>query len=182
MELRQVELTDCPAYAPQMKKLYQTAFPREERLPWWLLRLNARRKGIGLTAFLDGEDFCGFTASATVEGMHFLLFLAVEDSHRGKGYGSRILKLLKEAHDTVALNVELLEESAPNLAQRKRRLEFYKRNGFFDTGYHVWEVGGEFGVLSTDPVLDTASYKQIFRKLSLGFWDVRLEKMGEMAP
>lgn len=180
MALRKIELKDCPAYAGQVKKLYETAFPKEERVPWWLLRLNARRKGIALTAFLDEEDFCGFTASVTVEGMHFLLFFAVEDSHRGKGFGSRILKLLREEHDTVVLNVELPEESAPNLAQRKRRLEFYKRNGFFDTGYHVWEIGGKFGVLSTDPVLEAAAYKKIFRRLSLGFWNVRLEKRGEM--
>ena len=45
-----------------------------------------------------------------------------------------------------------------------------------DTGYHVWEVGGMFRVLSTKEILDVPAYKQLFRKLTLGFWDVRLEK------
>ena len=33
-----------------------------------------------------------------------------------------------------------------------------------------------FRVLSTKETLDTPAYKQIFRKLTLGFWDVKLEK------
>ena len=74
------------------------------------------------------------------------------------------------------LNVELLDPKAENYPQRQRRFRFYGRNGFFDTGYHVWEVGGEFRVLSTGLPLDVPRYKQVFRKLTFGLWDVRLEK------
>jgi len=74
----------------------------------------------------------------------------------------------------VTLNVELLDETAPNYPQRLRRFAFYRKNGFFDTGYHVWEVGGKFRVLSTDAALDVAQYKKIFKKLSMGIWNVKL--------
>ena len=71
--MQAVDVNHAPTLRKQVKALYYTAFPKEERLPWWLLRLNARRSGIDLTAFLDGDTFCGFTASATAGNMHFLL-------------------------------------------------------------------------------------------------------------
>ena len=169
------DINQNPALCRQAKALYHTAFPKEERLPWWILRLNARRKGIDLTAFLEHDTFCGFTASVTVEDLHFLLFFAIDEEKRGKGYGSAILQLLRKQYKTVVLNVELLDPAAENYAQRKRRFAFYQKNGLLDTYYHVWEVGGKFRVLSTEPELDVPQYKKIFKKLSLGMWDVKLQ-------
>ena len=176
MKITTIDINKNAAIQKEAKALYHSAFPKEERLPWWLLRLNARRQGIDLTAFLDGDRFCGFTASVTVAGMHFLLFFAIEESLRGNGYGSAILSKLRQDHPAVSLNIELLTTDAPNLEQRQKRFDFYQKNGFYDTCYHVWEVGGKFRVLSTDPILDKKAYKRIFRKLSLGFWNVKLEK------
>ena len=160
----------------QVKALYLEAFPEEERLPWWMLKVNAVRKDIDLDAWTDGDRFCGMTASVTAGGMHFLLFFAVAPECRSQGYGSAILSQLQSTYDKVTLNVELLDLDAPNFSQRKRRFAFYLRNGFYDTGWFVWEVGGKFRVLSTEPTLDIPSYKKIFRKLSFGFWNVKLKE------
>lgn len=168
------DLNKHSALCRRAKALYMSAFPKEERLPWWILRLNACRKGIDLTAFMDGDVFCGFTASVTVENLHFLLFFAIDDEKRGMGYGSAVLQLLQKQYQTVVLNVELLDPAAENYDQRKRRFAFYRKNGLVDTHYHVWEVGGKFRVLSTDPALDVPQYKKIFKKLTLGWWDVKL--------
>ena len=173
MEIR--DINQDIALCRQAKALYQTAFPKEERLPWWILRLNARRKGVDLSAFVEGDVFYGFTASVTVEDLHFLLFFAIDEEKRGMGYGSAILRMLQERYKTLVLNVELLDPAAENYEQRKRRFAFYQRNGLVDTHYHVWEVGGKFRVLSTDPVLDVKRYKKIFKKLTLGVWDVKLQ-------
>ena len=37
----------------EIRQLYHCAFPKEERLPWWLLRLNATRQGIDITGWLE---------------------------------------------------------------------------------------------------------------------------------
>lgn len=174
MVLTKTDINCSKQLAAQAKRLYLQAFPREERLPWWVLRLNARRKDIDLTAWLDGDRFCGFTYSVTEDTLHFLLFFAVEEQLRGNGYGSRILSALRAEHDTVVLNVELLDSKAENYRQRKLRFDFYQKNGFHDTFYHVWEVGGKFRVLGTDPALDVAAYKKTFKKLTLGVWDVKV--------
>ena len=112
----------------------------------------------------------------TTDKLHFLLFFAVPEARRGTGCGSAMLSALRETYDTIVLNMELLDPQAENYPQRQRRFRFYQRNGFFDTFYHVWEVGGKFRVLSTNPSLDVDTYREIFRKLSMGVWNVKILK------
>ena len=174
MVLTKVDISWGKHPAQQAEQLYWKAFPKEERLPWWVLRLNARRSGIDLTAWMDGGKFCGFTASVTAGKLHFLLFFAVAEDCRGQGYGSAILRQLRAEFEEVVLNVELLDPQADNFEQRQRRFAFYQRNGFHDTFHHVWEVGGKFRVLGTNPDLDVGAYKKIFKKLTLGLWNVKV--------
>lgn len=174
MVLTKIDISRGKQPAEFAKQLYLQAFPKEERLPWWVLRVNARRKGIDLTAWMDGDRFCGFTASVTEGELHFLLFFAVAEDLRGQGYGSAILSEIQKEYASVVLNVELLDPTAENFAQRQRRFAFYEKNGFHDTFHHVWEVGGKFRVLGTNAKLDVAAYKKIFKKLTLGWWDVKV--------
>lgn len=176
MELKQVDIVGHREFARQAKQLYYSAFPKYERIPWWLLVANSWRKGINLTAWMQGDTFCGMTASVTVGQLHFLLFFAIAESLRGQGYGSTVLAQLQRQYDQVVLNVETLDKSADNYAQRKRRFAFYEKNGFYDTGWHVWEVGGKFRVLGTNPQLNVSDYKKLFRKLTFGVWNVKLRK------
>ena len=176
MQLRAIDAIQDPAVLAQVKKLYFSSFPKEERIPWPLVVLNARRKGVDLTAFLDGDTFCGFTYSVTAGDHHCLLFFAVAETLRSQGYGSAILAAVKAAHGIVVLNIETLVDDAPNLAERKHRYGFYRHNGFFDTGYHVWEVGGMFRVLSNRETVDVPAYQKLFLKLTFGIWKVKLQK------
>ena len=163
----------------EIKSLYRAAFPREEQLPWWLLRLwNALGRG-DLTAFYDADAFCGFTFSATQGDILYVMFFAVADEIRGQGYGSAILDHLKQTNPgkTILLNVELLDETAPNYDQRIRRMGFYRKNGFCDTGFNIREVGGVFRVLSSTSRMDAQAYQRVFMKLSYGFWKPKITKV-----
>ena len=174
MTLHTIDVTKEQNMRQNVKALYRRAFPDEERIPWWLLQLNSCRNDIDLTAWMDGDKFCGFTSSVTVEGIHFLLFFAVAEDCRSQGYGSAILQAIQKQYPAVVLNIELLDPAAPNYPERLRRFAFYQKNGFHDAHYHVWEVGGKFRVLSTQLPLDVKRYKQIFRKLTFGLWNVKL--------
>ena len=101
MNLHSVDATKDPHICALVKGLYHRAFPDEERLPWWVLRLNSLRQHIDLTAWMDGDQFCGFTSSVTVEGLHFLLFFAVAEDCRSRGYGSAILQAIQEGYISV---------------------------------------------------------------------------------
>lgn len=158
----------------QIRNLYLTAFPKEERLPWWLLRCWP---GPGqLTAYYADETFCGFTFDATVGDILYVMFFAVADELRGKGCGSAVLQYLKQTGKTILLNVELLDETAPNYDERVRRVAFYAKNGFADTGYNIREVGGVFRILSSTGEMDAAAYQRVFAKLSCGLWKPEIWK------
>lgn len=171
MHLDKKTLSKAPD-ASALRRLYHSAFPKEEQMPWWLLRLISLRRDMGVEGFYDGDQLRGFTHSVATEDVLFILFFAVSDDCRGQGWGSAILSQLKEEYPgrTIVLNVELLDPKAENFDQRLRRMRFYKKNGFFDTGYDVDEVGGTFRVLAMSPQLDVDAYLGAFARLSFGFW------------
>lgn len=163
----------------QIKNLYLAAFPKEERLPWWLLRYWPALGRSELTAYYDGDTSCGFTFTATEGEVLYVMFFAVDGEIRGQGYGSAILDYLKQNNPgkTILLNVELLDENAPNNGERIRRMAFYKKNGFCDTGYNIREVGGVFRVLSSTSKMDADAYRRVFLKLSYGLWKPEIKKV-----
>ena len=165
----------------QAKNLYHTSFPKEERLPFWVMRALALKKGIDFTCYYDENEFCGFTYTASKGNILFVLFFAVETSLRQNGYGSAILQYIKEQNPdkTIVLNVELLDPRADNYEERVKRFAFYKKNGFYDTGYDIEEVGGVFRVLSTSPILDTVAYSRVFKKMSFGLWNPKIMRVEE---
>lgn len=171
MRLDKKPLSKVPDVAA-LRRLYHTAFPKEEQMPWWVLRLVSLRRDMGVEGFYEGNLLRGFTYSVATEDVLFLLFFAVSDECRGQGWGSTILTQLKEEYPgrTIVLNVELLDPKAENYDQRLRRMRFYKKNGFFDTGFDIDEVGGTFRVLATREQLDVHAYLRAFAKLSYGFW------------
>ena len=158
------------------KNTYQQAFPKYERLPWWVLRLTTLHKDIDITSFFDDCNFIGFTHTTITNEILFIMFFAIRNDLQGKGYGSEILKYFKEKYPNhaITLNVEPLDEKASNATQRMARMKFYQKNGFFDTGYNIDEVGGTFQVLSTKQHLDFCAYRKVFQKLSIGLWHPKI--------
>lgn len=171
MTIRAVPIGKSP-HKKQVKQLYHTAFPKEEQMPWWLLRLLTALGRSEITCYYHADILLGFTVSASTRQVLFVLFFAVESSIRGQGWGSGILSTLKEtAGDRpILLNVEPLDETADNNPQRISRMRFYERNDFRETGYEIDEVGGTFRVLSSRPNPDMDAYLQAFKRISYGFW------------
>lgn len=171
MEIKKISLSDAQD-PKQIKHLYGSAFPKEERMPWPLVRFLILQRDVDVHGYYEAGKFCGFTFSAATEKVLFILFFAVADDCRGQGYGSAILQLLKEEHPDriIVLNVELLDPEAENYDQRLKRMAFYRKNGFYDTGYDIDEVGGTFRVLATRQALDVPAYLRVFQKMSFGLW------------
>lgn len=165
----------------EIKKLYFQSFPKYERLPFWLLRFLTLRKGIDMSAYYQGETFCGFTYTVTDGNILFILFFAVNEKIRRQGYGSAILQYLKQSNPdkAILLNVEPLDENADNYDERVRRFDFYKKNGFYDTKFDIEEVGGTFRVLATAPKFDSKEYLGVFKRMSFGFWKPKIMRINE---
>lgn len=162
----------------RVNAIYKEAFPKEERIPLIVLSLIAKRKGVEIREYFEHGVPLGFTYSVSDEKMVFVLFFAIDGRIRNKGYGSKVLSFLKEMHPnkTIALNVEILDESASNYTERVNRAKFYNKNGLYDTGYYVRDIGGMFSVYSNAKELDKANYMKLCKYLSLGFWKGELIK------
>lgn len=143
-----------------VKKLYRTAFPPEERQPFFLLKRRAQRgRGELLIAREDGQ-FIGFVYLISNDELVYLFFFAVEAQARGGGYGSRILELVKEQNrgKKIFLAREPLDERAENNDQRIRRRGFYLRNGFADWPLSIVERGYRFDTMGIGELVTPEEY------------------------
>lgn len=119
----------------QMKRLYETAFPEGEQIPWADLIRLVEEMPLDFTAYYEDGDFIGFTIVYPRRSFNWYWYFAVRDELRGKGYGQQILTMLLEHYkgQTCVLDMESPTQVCDNITQRKRRHEFYLRNGFRDT-------------------------------------------------
>ena len=99
-----------------------------------------------------------------------MLYLAVNDRIRSKGYGTKILDWLKQnTEKIIVLNVESLNPSAPNAQHREKRISFYSRNGVFDTGCRFVDGDETYSVLASDNAhFDSKEYEMLLSRFSFG--------------
>ncbi|MCR5229368.1 MAG: GNAT family N-acetyltransferase [Solobacterium sp.] len=82
------------------------------------------------------------------ECAYILDYFAVIDEFRGKGTGSGLISALKKLKEGMPLFCEADDpeyaETEEERSVRDRRVSFYKRNGFADTGVHSRVFGCDF--------------------------------------
>jgi GNAT superfamily N-acetyltransferase len=168
MELQDLRYT--PSLLPFAQNLYESAFPKEERMPFWMLRWRSRQNNIRFYVVMQEAEPVGLVHLITGSSGAYLMYFAVAEMERGKGLGRRIVSLLKEqfAGQNLFLCVEPLTPTAPNLAQRKRRKSFYHRCGFEETGYQAREGTVIFDVLSWGTPFRPEEYLRLLRRF-IGF-------------
>ena len=100
----------------------------------------------------DDSEMIGYTFLVK-QGMNFLIdYLAVYPKYRYKGFGSEIIKLLREYMSGAELIILEVEDPAYTKESdlkdlQTRRIVFYERNGCIDTGLRVRCFGVPFIIL-----------------------------------
>lgn len=133
----------------KVDKLFYQSFPKEERMSINLL-LYKSDLGIGeLLAIYDENILIGFTYVITHEHLTYILYLAIDECHQSKGYGSRILSLIRNKYNQnqLILNIETLDDNAPNYTQRLKRHKFYNKNGYYNADLQYQDRFGEYEVM-----------------------------------
>ena len=112
-------------------KLYEQSFPANERRPLDAL-LQDSTGSSDFLAFYRGDTFIGFACLLTWQDLSHILYFAIDAAQRGKGYGSEALALLRtlKPNHRILADLEADDPSAPNDEQRKKRRQFYLRNGY----------------------------------------------------
>ena len=135
MTIRQITAANADI---KIKRLYETAFPDGEQIPWDDLMRLVGEMPLDFTAYYDDEEFIGFTIVYPRKAFNWYWYFAVCEELRGKGYGQKILSQLIEHYkgQTSVLDMESPTQVCDNQNQRKRRHNFYLRNGFMDTNVY----------------------------------------------
>ena len=148
----------------RIRRLYREAFPRCERKPFSIIRAMEKKGKTDLWYFEDEGGFAGLCA--TINGKNEILidYLAVAKKRRGTGLGTEMLKLLLERYREygVFLEIEELDPSAKNNAERIRRKEFYLRAGLTPIDTHVKLFGVDMELLGKNCHLNFDEYRDFY--------------------
>ena len=103
----------------------EESFPICERRSFTEAKEVLKEKEYTLFHIEDKDKRIGFISVWNLDGFWFIEHFAIYPEFRNCGFGSRVLDFAKDEFKTLVLEAE------PNVTEiAKRRLDFYKRNGF----------------------------------------------------
>ena len=165
-----------------IKQLYMDAFPFEERIPFYIMVSVGNDRGVEFLSIYDDDTWLGFIHTLVGEKLSYIFYFAIDGRLRRSGYGSKILREYKKMHPRLSLAIEPVEEGSDNIKQRKKRLEFYNKNGFETLDTRVVEMGVEFELMGAKGMeIKESDYKSLVKKFFDSFdKDKRVLSVKEM--
>lgn len=163
MKIRFTRLIPKSQEFRKIKELYARAFPLEERAPFLMLVLKARKRGIDFWSVSYDDIWAGMMYVVNYKDLSYLFYLAITEEHRGKGVGSAVLRTARKYYSgrRLFLAIEEVTEDSPNYADRLKRREFYIRNGFSQLGRRLREGKVMYELLGIGGMVSKNDYKQL---------------------
>lgn len=173
--LQYFDVTRDAPWFPQVKALYESTFPANERIPTKNLMDDKIQREFW--AFFDKDEsenaatptFCGFSNSITQGCITNIVYFAVMPELRSRGYGSQILQAIRRRHpDTrIIVDIEVEEDSrdAEELKRRNRRRDFYSRNGFDASPVDYRWQGEHYRLLSAGGTVTEKEFRDFWKEI-----------------
>ena len=148
----------------KIRKLYMSAFPSCERKPLSVIRYKQHKKAADVWVVEDEGEFVGLAITMNGPDLVLLDYFAIDDFKRGKGYGSKALKLLQETYADYRffLEIERTDVEAENIEERKRRKSFYLQNGMMELKVHAVLFGVEMELLGYQCKVSFEEYRNLY--------------------
>jgi hypothetical protein len=155
----------------KVRALYKKAFPKKEQVPLWMLFRNVKSRNASFNALYDNGKWVGLIYTIEHNNIVMVVYLAIDETCRSGGYGSKVLTSLKEKHPgkRIVLEIEKVDDRANNYEQRLKRKNFYKKNGYQSTGYITTLLGEKFEVMFIGGSISKVDLKGLYRILMGGF-------------
>lgn len=152
----------------KLEKINYDSFPIEERLEIDKLLEMANTDLFSLYLIYENNNLIGFILLAINKPSIYIFLFAIDKSMRSKGYGSTVLKYLKELYPEyqIVLDLERIKKNSPNIEQRISRKDFYMRNGYFETGCFMDYNDVEFEVLCNNYNFNQDSFNRLLDKIN----------------
>ena len=115
--IREVRVDSDAALMPELRRLYETAFPVEEQIPYPDLVRLLPVMPIAYSAWYAGDSFVGLTLVCEWPTANWFWYFAVADGMRGRGYGSMVLKAVMARYSgrVLVLDIESPRQQCANL-------------------------------------------------------------------
>lgn len=171
MELTTKRVTFTGGNSKAVKEIYTASFAKKDRMPFVMMQLMACLPSTEFLSFYDADTLCGFVYMATLLRISFVMFFAVDERLRSKGYGSRILDAVQaqRPNDKHIITIERCDETdAPDIEDRIRRKRFYLRNGYSETGYMIKLGNAEQEIIIKNGEFDKQEFRRFFLLYSNG--------------
>lgn len=143
MELKLIEINE---FKKDIYKHYKKMFPRAERKSYKNLKRGYNNKITNFYKIIEKNELVGFiiTQNANGDSRYILLdFLAILPIYQCKGFGKQAVKelnkIISEKYLGLFAEVEKagLGKSEKENEIRERRIEFYEKLGFFNSGIDI---------------------------------------------
>ena len=118
----------------KIKKLYEEAFPENERFSFSMMIKN-ESGSYETFGFYKDEVFCGFAIVLNSLDISHIIYFATLPEMRGKGLGAKALAAMGriEAGRRIIVDIEREVPECEENEIRRRRKNFYLRNGYSET-------------------------------------------------
>lgn len=156
----------------EFEKVYEIireAFPVDEMRTYDEEKCLLDNPAFEILVWKDGENGAvkGFISVYRIEGFCFVEHFAVNAIYRNEGIGKTVLQELLKKESKVCLEVE-----PPETEQARRRIEFYRRNGFYLNDYPYIQPPISKGtkpvslmIMTTGGAIDKAEFYRIKKAL-----------------
>ena len=188
------DVTKKSPWLPQVKALYESAFPANERIPikhllddkikrefWAFFDDMPCENNVGngnneiaavkntATEIAAAPRFCGFSNSISHGDITNIVYFAVVPELRSRRYGSKILQVIREKHpdSRIVVDIEVEEDSkdAEELERRNRRRDFYQRNGFDAAPVEYHWQGEHYRLLSAGGTVTDKEFRDFWKEI-----------------
>ncbi len=165
MNIRLINIKHDMQHLEKIRALYNSAFPENERAPFEKLLRKAGKKNINFFSCFCGDSWAGLLYVVNCFDMSYIFYFAVDESMRGKGIGTAVLKAAqkKYAGRRFFLAVEEVDRKYENYSQRLSRLHFYKRAGFKRSGQKMQEGNVIYELMGVGGKVDNKGYRRLIK-------------------
>ncbi len=149
----------------EVKKLYLSSFPDDERMPFSRL-LGMMNEKYRMYALLEEESFIGFVYLYQNTDA-FLYYFAVSEEYRGRGYGTETLKLIRQLDGVgnIVLDIEEVTDGTADNDPVLRRRNFYLHAGFHTTEIRYRFYGVDYEIIALKEGYKKEEYMRLAEKI-----------------
>jgi len=134
-----IKVNDTKEEHQRITNLYNEAFPGNEKIPYWTLKIRVRQERAVMYNFFDDDKWVGWVYIMLERDLAYILYFAIDADNRGKGYGTAALKQILEKYKDyrVYLCLEDWNVECDDVEVRIKRHNFYKNCGMEDLPYRT---------------------------------------------